>query len=83
MFFELLGNLQIYSTKSYSESYPDYRKGSTSLHKYPDISTKCFFLRVQAFSQTQNIFYRCTVLYGIYILFIHQQLHFLLNLEKF
>jgi len=28
-------------------------------------------------------FYRCTVHYGVYILFIHQQLHFLLNVEKF
>jgi hypothetical protein len=27
--------------------------------------------------------YCCTVHYGICILFIHQQLHFLLNLEKF
>ena len=27
--------------------------------------------------------YRCTVHYGIYILFIHQQMHFLLNLQKF
>ena len=27
-------------------------------------------------------FYRCTVHYGVYILFIYQQLHFLLNLEK-
>jgi len=25
----------------------------------------------------------CTVHYGIYILFTHQQMHFLLNLEKF
>ena len=30
-----------------------------------------------------NNFYRCTMHYGIYILVIHQQLHFLLNLEKF
>jgi len=30
-----------------------------------------------------TIFYRWTVFYGIYILFIHQQLHFSLNLEKF
>ena len=29
------------------------------------------------------IFYRCTVHYGVYKLFIHQQLYFLLNLEKF
>ena len=29
------------------------------------------------------IFYSCTVHYGIYILFTHQQMHFLLNLEKF
>jgi len=28
-------------------------------------------------------FYCCTVHYGIYILFTHQQMHFLLNLEKF
>ena len=28
-------------------------------------------------------FHCCTVHYGIYILFIHQQMHFLLNLEKF
>ena len=28
-------------------------------------------------------FYRRTVHYGIYILYIHQQLHVLLNLEKF
>jgi len=28
-------------------------------------------------------FYRCTMHYGICILFTHQQLHFLLNLEKF
>jgi len=27
--------------------------------------------------------YRCTVRYGICILFTHQQMHFLLNLEKF
>jgi hypothetical protein len=27
--------------------------------------------------------YRCTVRYGIYILFTHQQMHFSLNLEKF
>jgi hypothetical protein len=30
-----------------------------------------------------NNFYCCTVQYGIYMLFIHQQMHFLLNLEKF
>jgi len=29
------------------------------------------------------IFYRCTVNYGIYMWFIHQQLHFFLNLEMF
>ena len=28
-------------------------------------------------------FYCCTVHYGIYIFFTHQQMHFLLNLEKF
>jgi len=28
-------------------------------------------------------FYRCTVHYEIYILFTHQQMHFLLNLEMF
>ena len=28
-------------------------------------------------------FYCCTVHYGIYILFTHQQMHFLLNLKKF
>ena len=28
-------------------------------------------------------FYRYTVHYGIYILFTHQQMHFLLKLEKF
>ena len=28
------------------------------------------------------VYYCCTVHYGIYMLFIHQQLHFLLNLEK-
>jgi len=28
-------------------------------------------------------FFPCTMHYGIYIFFIHQQLHFLLNLEKF
>ena len=28
-------------------------------------------------------FYCCTVNYGIYILFSHQQMRFLLNLEKF
>jgi hypothetical protein len=28
-------------------------------------------------------FYCCTVHYAIYILFTHQQMHFLLNLEKF
>ena len=27
--------------------------------------------------------YCCTVHYGIYILFTHQQIHFLLNLKKF
>ena len=30
-----------------------------------------------------NTVYCCTVLYGIYILFTHQQMYFLLNLEKF
>ena len=35
------------------------------------------------FENTTINFYRCTVHYGIYILFIHQQFHFLLNLEKF
>ena len=30
-----------------------------------------------------NNMYCCTVHYGIYMWFIHQQLHFLLNLEKF
>ena len=30
-----------------------------------------------------SIFYCCTVHCGIYILFTHQQIHFLLNLEKF
>jgi hypothetical protein len=40
---------------SYSESYPDYRNDCTSLHKYPDITTKCLFLRVEAFFQTQKI----------------------------
>ena len=28
-------------------------------------------------------FYRCTVRYAIYILFIYQQMHFLLNFKKF
>ena len=28
-------------------------------------------------------FYCCAMHYGIYILFTHQQMHFLLNLEKF
>jgi ribosomal protein S26 len=28
-------------------------------------------------------FYSCAVHYGIYILYTHQQMHFLLNLEKF
>ena len=28
-------------------------------------------------------FYRCTVHYWIYIVFTHQQIHYLLNLEKF
>ena len=30
-----------------------------------------------------QMFYCCTVQYGIYILFTQQQMHFLLNLEKF
>jgi hypothetical protein len=38
-----------------------------------------FFLHLQLCKP----FYLCTVHYGIYILFIHQQMHFLLNLEKF
>jgi len=33
--------------------------------------------------QPSLFFYRSTVHYGLYILFIHQQLYFLLKLEKF
>jgi len=35
------------------------------------------------FKEVNTDFYCCTVRYGIYILFTHQQMHFLLNLEKF
>jgi len=35
------------------------------------------------YSKLGNNFYHCTMHYGIYILLIHQQLHFLLNLKKF
>ena len=41
--------------------------------------------KIQLFNifEYNNSFYCCTVHYGIYILFTHQQIHFLLNLEKF
>ena len=33
-------------------------------------------------SHRKYMFYRCTLHYCIYILFTHQQMHFLLNFEK-
>jgi len=44
------------------------------------------FLTAVAIFRKPNVvplFYCCTVHYGIYIVFIHQKMHFLLNLEKF
>ena len=43
-----------------------------------------YMLLVFHMQQTQlDDFYCCTVRYGIYILFTYQQMHFLLNLEKY
>ena len=54
-------------------------------NKLNDIWTKYTFLpALLPYSKEQSYnFYCCTVQYGIYILFTHQQMHFLLNLEKF
>ena len=48
------------------------RESELSVHT---VSSICKYKAVQ--------FYCCAVHCGIYILFIHQQMHFLLNLEKF
>ena len=51
------------------------------------LNTTCAMYETFLYTNTKKLlsdnFYCCTVYYGIYILFTHQQMHFLLNLEKF